>query len=241
MKEMTVEATLEQIKPVTDFINAQLEELGCSQRIRIQVDVAVDEIFGNIARYAYNPETGPATVCVDVEENPLSVIIRFIDRGIPYDPLSTEFIDTTRRRAGSVYGKKHHGRYQLPLSGRAEYPDHPQKNISMLYYQEEATMSSTIFEKKDSTLSVWPEGRLDTATSPVLEKEVREQLDGVQHIIMDFAHVEYISSGGLRALLTIEKQIEERDGDMRLLHVNANIMEIFELVGFTDVITVVQD
>ncbi len=102
-------------------------------------------------------------------------------------------------------------------------------------------MSSTIFEKKDSTLSVWPEGRLDTATSPVLEKEVREQLDGVQHIIMDFEHVEYISSGGLRALLTIEKQIEERDGDMRLLHVNANIMEIFELVGFTDVITVVQD
>ena len=58
MKELTVEATLEQIKPVTDFINAQLEELGCSQRIRIQVDVAVDEIFGNIARYAYNPETG---------------------------------------------------------------------------------------------------------------------------------------------------------------------------------------
>ena len=58
---------------------------------------------------------------------------------------------------------------------------------------------------------------------------------------MDFAHVEYISSGGLRALLTIEKLIEERDGDMRLFHVNENIMEIFELVGFTDVITVVQD
>ena len=86
MKKMTVEATLEQIKPVTDFINAQLEELGCSQRIRIQVDVAVDEIFGNIARYAYNPETGRATVCVDVEEDPLSVIISFIDRGVPYDP-----------------------------------------------------------------------------------------------------------------------------------------------------------
>ena len=102
-------------------------------------------------------------------------------------------------------------------------------------------MSSTIFEKKDGTLNVLPEGRLDTATSPVLEKEVREQLDGVQHIIIDFAHVEYISSGGLRALLTIEKLIEERDGDMRLFHVNENIMEIFELVGFTDVITVVQD
>ena len=102
-------------------------------------------------------------------------------------------------------------------------------------------MSSTIFEKKDSVLNVCPEGRLDTATSPVLEKEVREQLDGVQHIIMNFERVEYISSGGLRALLTIEKLIEERDGEMHLLHVNENIMEIFELVGFTDVITVVQD
>lgn len=102
-------------------------------------------------------------------------------------------------------------------------------------------MSSTIFEKKDSTLHVWPEGRLDTATSPVFEKEVSAQLDGVQHILMDFARLEYISSGGLRALLTIEKLIEEQDGDMRLFHVNENIMEIFDLVGFTNVITVVPD
>ena len=99
MKEMTVEARIEQVKPVTDFINDQLEELGCSQRIRVQVDVAVDEIFSNIARYAYNPETGPATVSVDVEEDPLSVIIRFIDRGVPYDPLSSEFVDTTHLSA----------------------------------------------------------------------------------------------------------------------------------------------
>ena len=99
MKEMTVDATLEQIKPVTDFINAQLGELGCSQRIRIQVDVAVDEIFGNIARYAYDPKTGPATVCVDVEDDPLSVIISFIDQGKPYDPLSAEFVDTTHLSA----------------------------------------------------------------------------------------------------------------------------------------------
>ena len=70
---------------------------------------------------------------------------------------------------------------------------------------------------------------------------MREQLEGVQHINMNFEHVEYISSGGLRVLLPIEKLIEERDGDMRLFHVNENIMEIFELVGFTDVITVIQD
>jgi len=99
MREMTVEATFEQIKPVTDFVNAELRELGCSERIRIQVDVAIDELFGNIARYAYDPETGPATVRVDVEEEPLCVIITFIDHGVPYDPLSAEFVDTTHLSA----------------------------------------------------------------------------------------------------------------------------------------------
>ena len=95
MKKMTIEATLEQIKPVTDFINAQLKELGCSRRIRIQVDVAVDEIFGNIARYAYNPDTGPATVRVEVDPDPMSVLITFIDHGKPYDPLSNKAPDIT--------------------------------------------------------------------------------------------------------------------------------------------------
>ena len=95
MREMTVEATLEHIKPITDFVNEQLADLGCSQRVRIQVDIAIDELFGNIARYAYDPETGSATVRVDVEDDPLSVIITFIDHGVPYDPLATEFVDTT--------------------------------------------------------------------------------------------------------------------------------------------------
>ncbi len=96
MREMTVSAVFDQIGPVTEFVNSQLAELGCPERIRIQVDVAVDELFGNIARYAYNPETGPATVRVDAEDDPPCVVITFIDRGVPYDPLSAGFPDTTR-------------------------------------------------------------------------------------------------------------------------------------------------
>ena len=95
MPEMTVEALFDQIGPVTDFVNAQLAELGCSEHVRIQVDVAIDEIFGNIARYAYQPRTGPATVHVHAEKDPLSVVITFRDRGMPYNPLSAEFNDTT--------------------------------------------------------------------------------------------------------------------------------------------------
>lgn len=102
-------------------------------------------------------------------------------------------------------------------------------------------MSSTVFEKKDGILTVRPDDRLDTATSPVLEREVCERLDGVENIVMDFTKVEYISSGGLRALLILKKLMEERGGDLRLLHVNENILEIFELVGFMEFVTVERD
>ena len=95
MREITVEAATEQVERVTAFVNAHLAELGCSERIRIQMDVAIDEIFSNIARYAYAPERGDATVRVDVEEHPLSVIITFIDRGMPYDPLKAKAPDVT--------------------------------------------------------------------------------------------------------------------------------------------------
>lgn len=99
MDQITVSASVDQVREVTSFVNERLEALGCSERIKIQVDVAIDEIFSNIAHYAYNPETGPATVRVEVEENPLSVVITFMDHGIPYDPLAEERPDTTKLSA----------------------------------------------------------------------------------------------------------------------------------------------
>ena len=95
MQEITVKATSEHLQLVTQFVNVQLEKLGCSQRVLIQVDVMIDELFSNIVQYAYNLETGPVTVRVDVEDNPLCVIITFIDHGAPFDPLSHEFRDST--------------------------------------------------------------------------------------------------------------------------------------------------
>ena len=95
MREITVDATLDHVKTVTDFVNIKLDALGCSERVRVQVDVAIDELFSNIARYAYKPDTGPATVRVEVADDPLSVVITFIDQGVPYDPLAAEFVDTT--------------------------------------------------------------------------------------------------------------------------------------------------
>ena len=95
MKELTIAATVENIEVVTDFVNQQLEELACPMKAQMQINIAIDELFSNIAHYSYNPEVGQATVRVEVVENPLAVTITFIDNGIPYDPLAKEDPDLT--------------------------------------------------------------------------------------------------------------------------------------------------
>ena len=95
MKELTLAAIVENIETVTEFVNAQLELMDCPIKAQMQIDIAIDELFGNIAHYAYNPEVGSATVRVEVSEVPLAVIITFIDNGVPYDPLGKDDPDIT--------------------------------------------------------------------------------------------------------------------------------------------------
>lgn len=95
MKELTLAATLENIETVTDFVNEQLEALDCPMKAQLQIDIAIDELFSNIARYAYAPDTGEATVRVEALANPSAVVITFIDRGVPYNPLEKEDPDVT--------------------------------------------------------------------------------------------------------------------------------------------------
>ena len=95
MKELTIAAKIENIEAVTDFVNEQLEALDCPMKAQMQIDIAIDELFSNIAHYAYNPEIGQATVRVEVIEDPLAVTITFIDNSVPYDPLAKADPDTT--------------------------------------------------------------------------------------------------------------------------------------------------
>lgn len=95
MKELTVDATIENIEQVTLFVDEQLELLDCPMKAQMQIDIAIDELFSNIAHYAYNPEVGSATVRVEVQQDPLAVIVTFIDNGVPYDPLKKENPDIT--------------------------------------------------------------------------------------------------------------------------------------------------
>lgn len=95
MKELTVEATVESIPVITEFVDEQLAQYNCPMKAQAQIDIAIDELFSNIVHYAYHPGTGPATVRVEVLQEPLAVVITFIDQGVPYDPLAKEDPDVT--------------------------------------------------------------------------------------------------------------------------------------------------
>lgn len=96
MSERIFPATLDQLEQVQAFVAQQLEGYPCSGKVKFQLDVAVEEIFVNIAHYAFHSEEkGEATVRCCVGGSPLQVTIQFLDRGKPFNPLAKEDADTT--------------------------------------------------------------------------------------------------------------------------------------------------
>ena len=95
-----------------------------------------------------------------------------------------------------------------------------------------------IIKKQDgTTLTVALEGRLDTVTSPQLEGELRTAVNGVSELVMDLSSLDYVSSAGLRVLLSAQK-VMNKQGGMTIRNVKPEIMEIFEVTGFVDILTI---
>ena len=95
VNEWTLEAKVENLPALTAYIEEELDRTDCSMKARMQLDVAVDELFSNISRYAYAPDTGDVTVRFDYDESERTVSITFKDRGIPYDPTKKADPDVT--------------------------------------------------------------------------------------------------------------------------------------------------
>ena len=91
--------------------------------------------------------------------------------------------------------------------------------------------------KTNEQLTVLLEGRLDTSTAPLLEEELRNSLDDIQCLVLDLEKLEYLSSAGLRVVLAAQKRMSKQ-GQMLLKHVPEVIMEIFEVTGFVDILTI---
>ena len=95
MKTMTVEASVCSIPEVTEWVDAELDKLLCPLRVRMQIDIAMDEILSNIAYYAYAPGTGEMTVALEAAADGHGVSLEFTDRGRPYNPLENAAPDIT--------------------------------------------------------------------------------------------------------------------------------------------------
>ena len=95
MKELTLQAKIENIPQVIAFVDAELEALDCAMKAQTQIDVAVDEIFCNIASYAYPEKEGEATVRFEFDPADRTASVTFLDQGLPFDPLTREDPDVT--------------------------------------------------------------------------------------------------------------------------------------------------
>ena len=91
--------------------------------------------------------------------------------------------------------------------------------------------------KQEKELTVALEGRLDTSTSPELEAALKDDLNGVESLIFDLEKLEYISSAGLRVLLAAQKTMNKQ-GTMKIVHAGEIVKEVFDVTGFTDILTI---
>ena len=104
MENMKVEAKLDNLAQVTMFVDEQLEKIECPMKTQMQMDVALEEIFVNIASYAYGEETGMAEIIFDYKPETNDIYLTFIDSGVQYDPLAKEDPDITLSAAERQIG-----------------------------------------------------------------------------------------------------------------------------------------
>ena len=104
MESLTVTAVVDNLDEVIAFVAKRLENYGCERKTLMQIRLAVEEIFVNLSSYAYDPSVGPAEVRCEVLEDPMRVIIQFLDGGKPFDPLAKEDADTSEEALMSRIG-----------------------------------------------------------------------------------------------------------------------------------------
>ena len=95
MKELKIKASIENLEQVIAFVDEELEKYDCPIKLQMQIDVAVEEIFVNIASYAYKPGEGDASISIDIIKDPARAEITFVDSGVEYNPLKKEDPDVT--------------------------------------------------------------------------------------------------------------------------------------------------
>ena len=88
IKEITITAVVENLSSVLEIVDQELEAAGASMKVQMQVDVAIEELFVNVSRYAYAPETGEVRIQIGFDKQTSALLVTFIDSGVPFDPVA---------------------------------------------------------------------------------------------------------------------------------------------------------
>lgn len=246
MKKIECEALISNLDKVTSFVEDELERLGCGKKQLMQITLAVEEIYVNIAHYAYDksddaggvvPDSGSGSMSLSMWEDNGLVTLIFEDGGVPYNPLEKEdpdiSADVNDRQIGGL------GIFMAKKSMdnmRYEYRDG--RNILTLEKRIAVNGGVSMLNirggKNGENLLIQLEGRLDTTTASQLEEKLNSEIDGVKELTFDLKDLEYISSAGLRILLSAQKTMNNQ-GKMIVKNASEEVQEIFEVTGFSDI------
>lgn len=244
VNRLVIAARLEEVRDACDMVVEAAEAANLDERAVYHCQMAVDEALTNIIEhgYGYEEDDNQIEIACSIERD--RFVITITDDSPAFDPLEhaapdpAEPLDTRepggwgiyfiRKLMDNVEYRQVDGRNQLMLTKMRPTIG---STVTLSPVEVEETFASRVLD--NGAVVIWPTGRLDSNTSPVLEKVLNTHLQrGHGWLFLDFSGVEYIASSGLKILVSAWRRANERNGDLILSGLQPRIVEILEMVGF---------
>lgn len=244
MHMLELSADIQNWNKVCDFVNKFMTLLKVDNNESMKLLLAIEEIFVNVASYAYPDNIGSIRITLKYDKISETITITFEDSGIPFDPTKKADpnlqLPPEKRKIGGL------GIYlvsQIADSMEYEYLDTKNRfSITKKLINREMDKMEMNKTREGNNVIYEVVGRVDTHTAPDLQDEVdrtfeetEQNYDNKISLVLDFAGVDYLSSAGLRAILYIKKKIDTMDdSSLKIINVVPIVMEVFSMTGFSD-------
>lgn len=222
-RTLTLEASLEALAAISEFIVAQARSAGLDDHAIWEVQLATDEAATNVIQHSYRQSPGPITISADKVDG--SFVVTISDRGRAFDPEKVPEPDLVspleERKTGGL------GLYLMrKLMDHVEFRFDEGENILV--------MSKRVQPINHHMLSL--HGRIDAAAAPDVNRMVRDLMaQGARQIIAELRDVTFLSSSGLRTLLLIARELRRDGGDLVLCSLQPQVAEVFHMTGFDQI------
>lgn len=244
VKRLAIAARLDEVRDACDFVVACAEDTGLDERAVYHCQMAVDEALTNIIEHGFGYEGADSTIEICCEHDGDRFVITLVDESPAFNPLEhtapdpDEPLDSRepggwgiyfiRRLMNEVNYERANGQNRLTLVKLI-----PEGGEALAGVGGEGELAFPMRRLDNGGVVVTPTGRLDSNTSPKLERLLNQLLEEGQHwLFIDMTDVTYIASSGLKILVSAWRRAQDQDGDVLLSGMQPRITEIFEMVGF---------